>query len=304
MKQGKRDIFSVLGIGAAAALTAFIISAGFKVSSEASRSIRRDISGPLGELTSVSKYWSMYMQLLLAQHGYGAAMFTNIPCHWGPLANRSHIPINDSPEVPLYFIPTDLVQHFGYASEYASLSMMGVGNKMMCLEQANGTYCDCNVEVSYSTPERYVRQHVYQGNEFKYYDREVFSSVWIDEDGYLFDSNGEYKIPKCATKKRKRSSLSKSYTVEFTNHYMNIYVCVDADYELSARFKKQSSLFTFLAVFLGILAAFFCVYFKHNMGVKIGPTTSKQTSERYDPISSISTGDTCSSPTTVQPQCN
>lgn len=301
MKQGKRDAFSILGIGAAAALTAFIISAGFKVSSEASRSIRRDISGPLGELTSVSKYWSIYMQLLLAQKGYGAAMFTNIPCDWGPIVGLNQLPINDSPEVPLYFIPTDLIQHYGYASEYASLSAMGVANKMMCLEQVNGTYCDCNLEVSYPTPQRYVHQHVYQGNEFKYYDRTVFSSVWIDEDGYVVDRDGEYKIPRCVTKKKKRSSLSKSYTVKFTNHYMNIYVCVDADYELSARFKKQSSLFTFLAVFLGILAAFFCVYFKHSNGVKIGPTTSKKTSERYDPISSISTGDNCS-PTTVQPQ--
>lgn len=271
-----RDALCVAGVGCATVLTFFVISSGFDASSEAGRSVRLDISAPLGKLTSIGKYWDMYTRLLLSQQGYGEAMFQNIPCDWGPIAGLGDLPVNEAPEVPLYLIPTDFLAFFGYASQLAALQAMGVVNKMMCLEQVNGTLCDCNLEVSYPKPEQFVKQHVFQGNEFKYYDKTVFSSVWLDEDGYVLDSNGEDKIPQCASNKNKRLSLSKSYTITFSNHYMNIYVCVDKEYEPSTRFAFHANLFIALTVILGSIAVAFAIIVQRiSAGNSVVPATNK-----------------------------
>lgn len=289
MRFGKRDALSIIGIGVAALLTFFVVKSGFHVATELSRSTRLDVSQPLGKLTAVDNYWGIYMRLLLAQQGYGEPMFKNLPCHWGPLAGLGELPINDKPDMPLYIIPADFLAYYGYAGQYATLSAMGLSLTLLCIEHTNGTWCDCDLDVAYPTPEEFVNKNVFQGNEYKYNDKTVMASVWFEEDGKVVNADGSDKIPQCARKGSKRSSLTKSYTIKFANFYVNIKVCTGSNYKPNARFTRALHLFISLSAILGALAAFYCIVCQSGLvAMKVSPSQKKFTNEEYDTIETTS----------------
>ena len=259
-------------------LAFFILATGGKMTKEVGRFTRREVSSPLSKFTAFSNYYNQYQQLNLALSGYGTATFTGLPCDWAPLAGMASLPVNSNPDFPLYFVTPTILPYFGYATEYTALSAAGVARKMMCLAaDVNGTTCNCNLEISYPTPGRFMYKNIFQGTIFKYYTGETFIEVWHNQDGVMYNDDGSFAKPDCVDKASERKSNTKSWRINFANHYMASYVCVDVDIESSDRVQKQGDTFLALTILLalvsGILAFLLQIWSSRSSSYLVAPTT-------------------------------
>lgn len=285
----KRDVVSLLGLCAAVALTPLVILTTMKYSDEAGRWVNKDISAPQSKLSKVGSLWSTYSNLLLNQQGYGESMFTNIACDWGQYVGLD-IPVNESPDVPLYYIPGAFLPAFGYAAEYAALSAAGIGAKMLCIPQANNTaLCDCDLDISHPENHRWLRPDILLGNVFKWNSGSKFASVWIDDKGYVRDSDGNFKEPNCYTNSKKHAlSLTHIFTVWLANHYIEIHICIENDVKFPYRYMYWMSVNFATTILLGLVAIVFAVLFQHKLGVRVIPTDVSANTPSYEEVATAS----------------
>ena len=262
MSQAVRIGVSSVSVLAYGLLAFFLLVTAPKLVKESGRFTRLEVAQPLSKYTAFSNYNNQHLQLQMAQvMSIGSPTFRNIPCDWWPFIGGPSLPIHASPDFPLYFITPQVLPFFGYATEAAQLAAIGA-TKMMCLpSDLNKTLCDCNVELSYADPGRFLAKSVYQGTIFKYYNGDIMAEVWVDSDGVMLDKDGNRAKPKCATDAKQRKSNTKSWRVDFANHYMNSYVCVDHDIEVSDRVNAQGNTFLALTILFAIFAALLAIAF-------------------------------------------